>query len=373
MIYCHIPYCHRRCLYCGFFSTAGRHDIQQYVDCLCNEITIRAQQEYDNHPIQTIYIGGGTPSMLSIAQLKQLIHTLTTCFDLSTVAEVTLEANPDNLTPAYLQELQSLHFFNRLSIGIQSFDNNELALIGRIHTRQQALDAVNNAIAAGFTNLSIDLIYGLPYQDVAHWQHNLDMAARLPIKHLSCYALTVEPHTPLAHKVATHQLVLPSEDTVLEQYHRLTQWAQRQDFLQYEVSNFCQPGYPSRHNSRYWDRTPYLGFGAGAHSFDGHHRRWNVSNIAAYRHGINQSTTYYEAETLTPHEAYNEYVMTALRTSRGIEKDTIATLFATQQQHLASGMQPFIHNGWIHEDDKAYHPTTEGLLMADGMAVELFI
>lgn len=371
MIYIHIPFCHRKCNYCAFYSLAGSQDKERYIDALCHEIEQRSMGY--GKPIKTLYLGGGTPTQLSIAQLTSLVETLRSCFDLSQIEEATIECNPEDLSPSYLEALASLRLFNRISMGVQSFRDSDLATIGRIHTGLQARNAIENAYMAGFHNITIDLIYGLPNQTLDDWQVQLQQLATLPIQHLSCYALTVEPHTLLEQQIRKKLIQPATEATAVAQYEILCQWAAAQGWEQYEVSNFCKDHHYSRHNSRYWDRTPYLGFGAAAHSFDGLNRRWNYSNLRKYCEGIEQGRIYYEEEQLTLRDAFNEYMMTALRTTRGIEKKIINTQFPNYTNYLAIHTQPYLQSNLLIETDSAYQPTSKGLLHADGIASELFI
>ncbi len=366
MLYLHIPYCHRRCTYCAFYSAVTSGDKQGYVEALCQELRLRRQEQ--DHPLRTVYFGGGTPSILSIEQLGQVVETLRENYDTSLLEEVTLEANPEDLTEAYVEGLRGLDFFNRVSIGVQSFRESDLRLLNRRHNSIQSKEAVQNAVAAGFSNISIDLIYGLPGQSLADWQENLRQLAQLPVSHFSAYALTVEEGTMLERQMAQGRLRPADEEMVLAHYDALLEWATQVGFEQYEISNFCRPGCQSRHNSRYWDRTPYLGVGAAAHSFDGRQRRWNVADVRRYVASVAAGDPQHESEVLTAADAYNEYVMTALRTTAGIEKARIGAAFVRQ---LTQKIAPFISEGLIAETDSHYRPTRQGLLQADGMAVTL--
>lgn len=354
MIYIHVPFCHRKCTYCAFYSKPvhGVDGFGQYVDALLEEMEQRKGEQA--HPIRTVYFGGGTPSILPIGELGRIVDGLRRCFDLSQLEEATLEANPEDLTPEYLTSLRDLGLFNRLSIGVQSLVDEMLRLIGRRHTAQQAFEAVENARRAGFDNISIDFIYGLP--------SNLDFPNVLEflriVSHVSAYALTVEEGTALARQVEQGRVALPGDDEVVRQYHAVCKQLQNAGFHQYEVSNFARPGCESKHNSRYWDRTPYLGLGPGAHSFDGRCRRWNKPDGT------------FEEETLTEADAYNEMVMTTLRTTRGI---ALVHVPEEQMERLHHGMKRYVDCGWIVLKDNHYAPTKEGLLHADGIAAELFV
>lgn len=368
MIYIHIPYCHRKCTYCAFFSAVTAADKQHYVDALCQELELRHEEM--PAPIRTIYLGGGTPSILTMSQLRQIVTTIRHHYSIDSLEEVTLEANPEDLTPEYLEQLQSLDFFNRISIGVQSFSDSDLRILNRRHSAQQSLDAVRNAQAAGFNNISIDLIYGLPNQDTTAWQHNLDMLEMIPITHLSAYALTVEEGTMLYQQIDQGRMTPADEATVINQYQALIDKTRIMGFEQYEISNFARPRFRSRHNSRYWDRTPYLGAGASAHSFDGKHRRWNIANTERYISEMGSGNSYFEQETLTAADAHNEYLMTALRTVCGIEKNRVQPRYFAQ---LEQAIVPYLRAGFVEDTGTHFRPTSDGLLHADGIAAALFV
>lgn len=365
MIYIHIPFCHRKCTYCAFYSKVEREGrkVEHYVDALLAEMADRRGEQL--RPVRTVYLGGGTPSILGISELGRIVDGLYTNFDLSEVEEVTIECNPEDLTTEYLSGLRNLRFFNRLSIGVQSFDERLLRTINRRHTPQQAIEAVRNANDAGFENVTIDLMYGLPGQTLADWQATLEQATTLPVKHISAYALTVEDGTALALQVKQGRVVPADEELLLCQYDMLCQYLTAAGFEQYEVSNFCLPGWHSQHNSRYWDRTPYLGLGAAAHSFDGQRRRWN-SRLKVE----SGKWTVESEEALSEEDAYNEILMLRLRTTKGITADEVPTAFSPR---FSDGMETMVERGWIEKIGSRYRPTREGLLHADGMASELFV
>lgn len=368
MLYLHIPYCHRKCTYCAFYSTVTTGGTQPYVDALCIELERRSHCV--EHPLRTVYFGGGTPSLLPVGQLAQIVKTICNCYDTSALEEVTVEANPEDLTTTYLADLRQLSFFNRISIGVQSFHDDDLRMLNRRHNARQALEALQNAASAGFEHISVDLIYGLPGQSLESWLDNLSRLADLPIGHLSAYALTVEDGTMLQRQIGQGR-VWPCDETVqLDHYHALLAWAEQHGFQQYEISNFARPGHRAIHNSRYWNRTPYLGVGAAAHSFDGLHRRWNVANTQRYISSVMAGPIDHEEEELGLKDAYNEYLMTALRTVEGIDKSLVAPPFANRLQH---DMQRFVAAGLILDTPTHYRPTPEGLLHADGIGAELFL
>lgn len=344
--------------------------MDSYVEALCRELVVRRKGE----PLKTVYLGGGTPSILSLAQLQRIVDTIRDNYDLSQLEEATIEANPEDLTMEYLEGLVSLDLFNRISIGIQSFSDSELHLLNRVHDGRQAVQAVGNAVAAGFDNVSVDLIMALPGQSVDNWKRNLDILSSMDrfdaVKHLSCYELTVEPGTMLERQIAMGRLQTADEEMATAQYQTLQTWCSSQGFVQYEVSNYCRQGFHSRHNSRYWDRTPYIGVGASAHSFDGLRRRWNVADVNSYVKSSMQGAVSCEEESLTAADAYNEYVMTALRTCKGIMKSLVAVEY---RAFLKEKIARFVGSGLIVETPESYVPTQQGLLHADGIAAELFV
>ena len=367
MLYLHIPYCHRKCTYCAFYSVVTAGGTQEYVDALCLEL--RRRSHCMEHSLRTVYFGGGTPSLLPVAQLAQIIDTIRSCYDVSDLEEVTIEANPEDLTRDYLSDLRRLSFVDRVSVGIQSFHDGDLRLLNRRHDSRQAREAVENVVATGFERLSVDLIYGLPGQTSEDWLYNLAQLEGLPVGHLSAYALTVEEGTMLHQQIGQGRVKPCNEETLLSHYNALLRWAEEHDFHQYEISNFARPGQRAVHNSRYWNRTPYLGVGAAAHSFDGCRRRWNVADAQRYIGSVMSGPIDHEEEEISLKDAYNEYLMTALRTVEGIDKSLIAAPFVDR---LRCDIQRFISSGLILDTPTHYRPTPDGLLHADGMAAELF-
>lgn len=370
MLYIHIPFCVRKCSYCGFYSRVGG-DVQAYVDALCREVELRAEEVWPKpHKVRTVYFGGGTPTLLNVSQLGQIVEQLHRSFCLSETEEWTIEANPECLSKEYVSDLRSLGAFNRVSVGVQSFADGDLHTLNRRHSGEDAVRAVANLKERGYRNVSIDLIYGIPGQSAEQWTANLDTAARLDVQHLSCYALTVEPGTILEQQIKSGRVRMPGEDEELARYETLLDWCGENGFTQYEISNFCREPYRSRHNSRYWDRTPYMGFGASAHSFDGSTRRWNVADTTQYINGIHNNNTYFEMEKISEIDAFNEYIMTALRTVEGIDISKLEAPFA---DGLRDNIAKYISAGYIYIHDGHYRPTEKGLLHADGIAADLII
>ena len=277
-VYVHIPFCKSRCIYCDFFSTTSLPLRERYVDALCREIELRSRGlTTEERHIETIYLGGGTPSQLSTEQLKRVFDTVQACFDVAKTAEITMEANPDDVNATYLQGIKLLPV-NRLSFGIQTFNDERLRFIRRRHTAQEAIDVVRNCQAAGFGNISIDLMFGFPGETLEEWQTDIDTALSLQVQHISAYSLMYEEGTALTRMLEAGEIEEIDEELSLQMYCTLVERLKKAGFEHYEISNFALPGRRSRHNSSYWHGIPYFGFGAGAHSYDGDVRRWNADD-----------------------------------------------------------------------------------------------
>lgn len=371
-IYIHIPFCKKACHYCDFHFSTSIKNKEEIVNALCHEIELRSDY-LANKNIATLYFGGGTPSLLTQADILKIIDTVKRNFDLDHDAEVTLEANPDDLSVQKVQEIKSAGI-NRLSIGIQSFFDEDLALMNRSHTAEQAITAVKNAQKTGFQNISIDLIYGLPNLTPERWEHNLKTAFELDVPHLSAYNLTIEEKTAFNHFVKEKKIQLPPEPIVIEQFNMLIERANQQGFIHYEISNFAKEGRYSRHNSSYWKNDHYLGIGPSAHSYNGSSRQWNIANNSIYIERIKSGQKWYEQEILSEADKYNEYVMTRLRTIWGIDISHIKKTFGAEQlQSLLEQSQPYISSGHILHKGESITLTEKGKLLADKIASEFFI
>ena len=371
-IYIHVPFCLSKCLYCGFYSVASTRNKDLYVNTLLEEIKLR-RDYLSRSPIKTIYFGGGTPSLLSADELSQILRQLEQHHDCSNLQEMTLEANPEQLTPDYCKTLRALGF-NRLSIGVQSFQDHVLHFMGRRHTAQQAIRAVENAHTAGFNNISIDLIYGVSERTDEQWDQDLDMAFRLPIQHLSCYALTEEENSRL-HKQIQGGKHAPVDDEQAErQYRLLHEHLSATDFFQYEVSNYCKNGFESRHNSAYWDHTPYLGLGPAAHSFDGHSRQWNPANLKLYMENVADGRLCEEREELSPTDLCNETLLLALRTRQGLNLEALRVQYGDDfASAIVNHFREHVPASQYENAAGRLRLTAEGLWFADGTAENLFI
>lgn len=370
-IYIHIPFCRKACHYCNFHFSTTHHQMPQLVQAICNEIVL--QQHYLKAPIETIYFGGGTPSLVDDEQLKKILHQINTNFSVSPSAEITLEANPDDISAIALQQWKAIGI-NRLSIGVQSFFEADLEWMNRAHNAQQAKACIELAKANGFDNLTIDLIYGGPTLSDEHWQTNVSTALALGINHISCYALTVEPNTALHHLIDKAKYLPVDADRQAEQFEMLMQWLSAAGFEHYEISNFAKPGYRSKHNSSYWQGKPYLGIGPSAHSFNGNSRQWNVANNALYIKAIESGEVPFELEVLTPNQQLNERIMISLRTMEGLNLATVVQQFGQEKATaiVAAAQQPIV-NGLMTRNENRLQLTNAGKLMADGIISELFV
>ena len=346
-IYIHIPFCKSRCKYCDFFSTIHLEKQAQYVEALLAEWHMRQHELIE--PIHTIYIGGGTPSTLDNAALDRiLLAILSTCPD-SRPHEITIEANPGDITLEKAQAWRAMGI-NRLSIGIQSFDDELLQLIGRRHTAEQARQAVAIAQAAGFDNVSIDLMYALPSQTMRHWQHDVAEALQLGVQHISTYGLIYEEGTVLMTLLDHGLIEAVDEDTEMQMYDYLVDELTANNYLHYEVSNFALQNHQSKHNSNYWNNTPYIGLGAGAHSYDGKARRWNVNNLDLYIEQALAHNLQPEQEILSPENLHTERIMLGLRTNQGVTIEEINYNKAI----------PYIQQGLLVKKDNHIAATTKG-------------
>jgi len=326
----------------------------------------------EDEPISTIYFGGGTPSLLIVEEISSLLTAIHTLFGVTPNAEITLEANPDDLTPVKLRELKQAGV-NRLSIGIQSFEDIDLEFLNRTHTALQAYDCIKSARDAGFSNLSIDLIYGIPTLDSRHWEYNLQKAVELDIPHISAYALTVEEKTPLA--VMIRQGKLPNVDDAVQAQHFeiLVDILEASGYLHYEISNFCKPGMFSQHNTAYWKGIKYLGIGPSAHSYNGVSRQWNVANTGQYLQNLSHNKVPFEKEVLTKEQRFNEYVMTSLRTMWGCDLAFIEKQFGLQWVEQAwRDADKYVRSGLLESENNILYLTRNGKFRADGIASDLF-
>ena len=358
-LYVHVPFCTQRCSYCDFYTQTDSRLRTDYLRALRRELAERAA-ELDHEPLDTIYFGGGTPSQLPIEALRAIFRTIRAHYDVSSCREITLEANPDDLSADYLRQLHSQLPIRRISLGVQSFDDADLRRLRRRHDSQGAIRAVGRCLEAGFTDISIDLIYGLPDQTPEAWARNLDVAFHLGVSHLSAYHLTYEAGTPLHRQLLSGHIHAVSEDVSVRLYRLLIERAARAGWEHYEVSNFSLPGRFARHNSAYWTGARYIGVGPSAHSYDGRARSWNVASLPAYVAGILSGRPDREREVTDDDMRYNEYLMTRLRTMWGISLPHLRDTFGPRRlAHFLRHATPYIASGRLvrlHDPaDTAYY------------------
>ena len=369
-IYIHIPFCKSRCIYCDFFTSTNEAEMDKYVQALCKEISDRKDEVTDDL-IKTIYIGGGTPSRLQHNHFESIFNAINKSYTIATNVEVTIESNPDDLSHDYVDMLRDLPF-NRISIGIQSFDDQELNFLSRRHDANRAKEAVKYCQEKGFDNISIDLMYGLPKQTLAIWQETLRQALQLNIQHISAYHLIYEEKTRLYSLLQAGKVNPVEEDSSLEMFEVLIQTLSDAGFMHYEISNFAKPGFISQHNSSYWTGEKYLGFGPSAHSFDGEHRWWNVSSMPKYIEGINNSNLEIEKEDIDLTTKYNEYIITGLRTMWGIDLDELKMKFGEDlYDYFLLNAQRYFDLHYLKRENSSVALTHKGIFISDGIMSDL--
>jgi oxygen-independent coproporphyrinogen-3 oxidase len=369
-IYLHIPFCKKACHYCDFhFSTSLQQELP-VIHAMERELALR--KSFLNETVDTIYFGGGTPSLLLPERISFLLDAIYNHFPISEQPEITLEANPDDVSPARASAWKKAGI-NRISLGIQSFQSHWLEWMNRAHNAEQSLQAITELQAAGFENISIDLIYGMPEQADVAWLKEIQMAIDLQVTHLSCYALTVEPRTALWHMIETGKAVTVDPDQQARMFLLLMDSLERAGYEHYEISNFAKPGKRSRHNSAYWKGNTYLGIGPAAHSFNGSRRMWNIQNNTSYTSQIEAGVLPLTEETLTAIEQWNEYIMTSIRTMEGISLKRIAEQFGVEQsEQLLLHAATWLKRNLLQQTDEHLCLTREGKLLADQIASDLF-
>lgn len=370
-IYIHIPFCKQACYYCDFHFSTSVKKKGELVEMLCREIFLR-KEELPGKMLQTVYFGGGTPSLLSAEELQLIFKTILDNFTLAEDAEITLEANPDDLSREKL-EVFKWAGINRLSIGVQSFFEEDLKLMNRAHNATEALESIVMA-KEYFDNISIDLIYGIPGMSNERWQKNIEIALDLGLPHFSCYALTVEPNTALK-KFIDKGLIKPVDDeAAAAHFEILTRTLKNAGFVHYEFSNFGKPGYFSQNNTAYWMGKPYLGIGPSAHSYDGNSRKWNVSNNSLYIKSLERGEIPFQEEILSLTDKYNEYVMTRLRTMWGVSLVEVNERFGDEiYNYLIEQSEPLLHDGFLEIKEDILSITDKGKFLSDGIAADLFL
>lgn len=370
-IYIHIPFCKQACHYCDFHFSTSMKKKDEMILALANELKLR-KTEFENEIVETIYFGGGTPSILQIADLRFLIETVYDNYSIIENPEITLEANPDDLSEDRIIELSRTKI-NRLSIGIQSFFEDDLKLMNRAHNAEEAIKCLEIATQY-FDNISLDLIYGIPGMTSEIWKKNIEIALSFGLPHISSYALTVEPKTALHKLIQNGAIKNPKDEVAQEHFSILVELLEANDFIHYELSNFGKVNYFSKNNSSYWLGKKYIGIGPSAHSYNRISRSWNVSNNSLYIKAIQENQLPNEVETLSISDRYNEYIMTGLRTIWGVSLDNIETEFGiTYLDYLMKQVQKFLNDDLLILKDNILKPTKKGKFLTDGIASDLFM
>ncbi|HMM01991.1 MULTISPECIES: radical SAM family heme chaperone HemW [unclassified Dysgonomonas] len=369
-IYIHVPFCKTRCIYCDFYTRTDMSPKHNYVSAVCREIELR-RDYISNEIVKTIYFGGGTPSQLSYGDFQRIFDTIRANFTVASDAEITMEANPDDLDAKYIETLRGLPF-NRLGIGIQSFDDNELKFLKRRHSAERAIDAVSLCKSSGYNNISIDLMYGLPNQTMDIWQRNLEQAINLDVQHISSYHLIYEQGTRLYRLFRLGDVKPVDEDLSVQMFSTMIDSLSDAGFQHYEISNFARNGLYSKHNSSYWLGEKYLGLGPAAHSFDGQNRAWNIASISKYTEGIGQGSPAVETEYLDKNTGYNDFILTGMRTMWGVNLVVLENRFGTSMKdYCMKNVRKYINQGFVTNNDNVLKLTREGIFISDGIMSDL--
>ena len=371
-IYIHIPYCKKKCIYCDFYFKINSDDMHDMISCIKKELISR-KNYLKSSSVKTIYFGGGTPSILTKYDTNTILKTIYDNYKVSEKLEITLEANPDDLNRKKIADFFNIGI-NRLSIGVQSFKDDDLIFLNRNHSREDAIRSIKIAQEIGYKNISVDLMYGLPKQSLKDWEDNLNLLFDLNIQHLSAYMLTLEKKTKLFEYVKKNKVKMIDDLTIINQYYRLLSIAKKNNFVQYEISNFAKNNTLSKHNTSYWQNKLFLGVGPSAHSFDYKSRRWNIASNKKYIEKLNNNNIYFEEEVLTISQKFNEYILTNLRTKWGVNINTIKSRFGDKYAwHTKKMMQKWIEKKYIKENNEIIILTDDGSVFADKIISDLFL
>lgn len=370
-IYIHIPFCKSRCIYCGFYSTTLLDLRKKYINAVCREMELR--KNYIREPFSTIYLGGGTPSLLDEAELTKLFLYINNVYDVDRNAEITMECNPDDITPEFTNMLSRLSI-NRVSMGAQTFADSRLRLLHRRHNSDEVKHAVKLLREAGIKNISIDLMFGFPDESLSQWKEDISAALALNVEHISAYSLMYEEDTPLWKMLDTGKVKEIDEELSLTMFKELVCQLTDAGYEHYEISNFARPGYRSRHNSSYWHQVPYIGLGAAAHSFDLNSRQWNVADLKLYIEEINNGIIPMEREELDNDTTFNDIITTALRTSDGIDLNALETRLGKRYRNtLISAAGKHLEQGLLEIRHDRLRLTAEGIFISDMVMSDLMI
>lgn len=376
-VYVHIPFCASRCLYCDFFSTTALERRREYVDALLKEMELRQREktDYGTGEVETIYIGGGTPSQLRSEELGRIFDAIYAQFRVSENAEVTMECNPEDVDKDFVDRLKAMPV-NRVSMGIQTFDDERLRFLCRRHNSEKAVEAVHTLQDEGYENISVDLMFGFPGERITDWEQDLKTAVLLGVPHLSAYSLMYEEGTRLTQLRDSGKITPIDDEQSLSMYTLLIEYTEESGYEHYELSNFSKPGYESRHNTCYWTGVPYIGLGAGAHSYDGRNiRRWNVSSLDKYIKGVSTGSSYYETERLSYTDIYNEYIMTRLRTRNGIDLKEFDCQYGENEEKtlFEETMKRHLTLGNLAVESGRLRLTRKGLFISDSVMSDFFV
>lgn len=369
-LYIHVPFCAKRCIYCDFYSQTNTKYKDEYIKAIIHELELR-KNYLNGDPLKTIYFGGGTPSQLHADDFEQIFNKIAHLFDISSCNEITLEANPDDISGKYLHELKQLPF-NRISLGVQSFDDKELHFLNRRHNREQAINAVHLCQDAGFSNLNIDLMYGLPQQTTETWDTNLSEALNLKISHFSAYHLSYEEGTNLYKLMEAGKVDPIDEETSISFFNILIDKLRTAGYLHYEISNFCIPGNFAQHNSLYWTDQKYVGIGPAAHSYNRHSRQWNIASLTDYIRNVLNGESFFEEEILDLKSRYNDYILTHLRTIWGIQLNELLLTFGQDlYDYFLKQSKPYLEKGLLEKKEETIKLTTKGIFISDNIFRDL--
>ncbi len=372
-IYIHIPFCKKICYYCDFHFSLNLKNKKDIVDAICKEIKLQKDFYSPQTIIETIYFGGGTPSVLDSSEISQILNTISSNFPVSEQAEISLECNPDDLNLDYCKQIKLLGI-NRLSIGIQSFYDESLEVMNRRHNSSEAILSVKNAKQAGFQNITIDLMYGLPNMTMEMWKNSLQKAVELNVEHISAYALTIEERTVYFNFVKKGKIEISKDETVVEQFQEMIRYFQEFGYEQYEISNFAKDKMYSKHNTSYWQGKSYLGVGPSAHSFDGENRFWNISHNRKYLEELAKNIIPQQKETLSEKDKFNELILTGLRTKWGVNIDLIKESYPEKYYKIFSkNIANFITKGLVKQVDNNAILTDKGVMISDYIMSEFFV
>lgn len=373
-IYIHIPFCKKLCHYCDFYHVVSdEQDHKDFISALLEEAELKQNYLGKGTPIYTIYIGGGTPSVLSVKEIETILNNLIKHYSVEKDCEITIEVNPDDVSPEYMRGLKSIEI-NRVSLGIQSWSDADLKILNRRHTAEEAAKALNDIINAGFENISADLIYGIPGMNTERWASNIDRTLSFDIQHLSAYHLTIEPGTVFGKMLEKGKLQEADEEESVSEFNLLLDKMETAGFIQYEISNFGRPGYFSAHNTNYWKQVPYIGLGPSAHSFNGYSRQWNVKNLKKYIKYIKEGRLFYEKEDLDLKTKFNEYILTSLRTMWGIDLEYVEKAFEKEgYDYVVNFSGKFINYGLMEQKEKSLILTNQGKMISDNIISEFMM